>query len=144
MAELKTKRSEILSEDESYRINIRYETSPMVPPPPLDLPLNRLLLSLRWLVHASYLKARYTQALNLGDWLPWSTLILEICGGVPIFATQLGLSLGFFAKIPPRRGYELVGDHVPRVSVFITCCGEDPEIVMDTLQSASNQDYPRD
>jgi cellulose synthase/poly-beta-1,6-N-acetylglucosamine synthase-like glycosyltransferase len=28
--------------------------------------------------------------------------------------------------------------------VFITCCGEDDEVVLDTVRGACDQDYPRD
>ncbi len=36
----------------------------------------------------------------------------------------------------------LVGDDVPTVDVFITCCGEDTDIVLDTTRAACAVDYP--
>lgn len=35
-------------------------------------------------------------------------------------------------------------DEVPAVDVFVTCCGEDDEVVLDTVRAACDQDYPRD
>ena len=40
--------------------------------------------------------------------------------------------------------YELVGDVAPTVDVMIACCGEDPQLIMDTVVAAAAQDYPAD
>ena len=134
----------IVSKEEKYLINLQSKTNLDIPLSPLDSSLNRLLLSLRWLAYGSYVKARYTQILDLNDWISWSTIILEVCATLPALLLQLGMSLGLFAEKEPRRSYELVGNHVPRVSILITCCGEDPELAMDCLRAASSQDYPCD
>lgn len=43
-----------------------------------------------------------------------------------------------------RAKLRLTGNDVPSVDVFITCCGEDDEVVLDTVRGALDQDYPRD
>ncbi|OGM43843.1 hypothetical protein ABOM_007554 [Aspergillus bombycis] len=44
----------------------------------------------------------------------------------------------------PRPLLRLSGHTVPTVDVFITCCGEDPTIVQDTIAAACALDYPAD
>ena len=43
-----------------------------------------------------------------------------------------------------RPKLRLTGNDVPTVDVFVTCCGEDDEVVLDTVRGACDQDYPRD
>jgi Glycosyltransferases, probably involved in cell wall biogenesis len=43
-----------------------------------------------------------------------------------------------------RAKLRLTGNECPTVDVFITCCGEDDEVVIDTVRGACDQDYPRD
>lgn len=43
-----------------------------------------------------------------------------------------------------RARLRLTGNDVPSVDVFITCCGEDDDLVMDTVRGACDQDYPPD
>ena len=38
----------------------------------------------------------------------------------------------------------LKNDDVPTVDVFVTCCGEDDEVVLDTVRAACDLDYPQD
>ena len=38
----------------------------------------------------------------------------------------------------------LLGNYVPTVDVFVTCCGEALDVVMDTVRAASVIDYPKD
>lgn len=69
------------------------------------------------------------------------------------------IAIEFFVALPPlmhnmwtmwaikKRGrpkMRLVGEDVPTVDVFVTCCGEDDDVVLDTVRGACNQDYPRD
>lgn len=44
---------------------------------------------------------------------------------------------------PDRHKERLRGDVVPTVDVFITCCNEDPNVILDTVRAASVLDYPR-
>jgi len=43
-----------------------------------------------------------------------------------------------------RPKLRLYGDDVPTVDVFVTCCGEDVDIVLDTTRAACAVDYPQD
>lgn len=43
-----------------------------------------------------------------------------------------------------RPQLRLNNDDVPGVDVFITCCGEEDDVVMDTVRAACDLDYPRD
>ena len=38
--------------------------------------------------------------------------------------------------------YRLLGKAAPSVDIAIPCCGEDPDVVMDTIIAAASQDYP--
>jgi len=41
-----------------------------------------------------------------------------------------------------RPKLRLTGDNVPTVDVFITCCGEDLDVVLDTTRAACAVEYP--
>jgi len=43
-----------------------------------------------------------------------------------------------------RPKLRLRGNDVPTVDVFVTCCGEDVDIVLDTTRAACAVDYPQD
>ncbi|KAH7377510.1 nucleotide-diphospho-sugar transferase [Cadophora sp. MPI-SDFR-AT-0126] len=43
-----------------------------------------------------------------------------------------------------RPQLRLLSDEVPGVDVFVTCCGEDDDVVLDTVRAACDLDYPRD
>lgn len=43
-----------------------------------------------------------------------------------------------------RPQLRLTSDEVPGVDVFVTCCGEDDEVILDTVRAACDLDYPRD
>lgn len=43
-----------------------------------------------------------------------------------------------------RPKLRLMGDECPTIDVFITCCGEDDDLVMDTVRAACDLDYPID
>lgn len=43
-----------------------------------------------------------------------------------------------------RPKLRIQGDEVPTVDVFVTCCGEDVDIVLDTTRAACAVDYPQD
>ena len=63
---------------------------------------------------------------------------------VPRLADYLGI-LSLAPKYTGSRpSLQLLGDTVPTVDTFITCCGEDVSIVKDTLEAACALDYPRD
>lgn len=55
---------------------------------------------------------------------------------------QLLQCLSFRNRRRPR--LRVVGEHVPAVDVFITCAGEEIEVILDTLRAAAAIDWPRD
>lgn len=44
----------------------------------------------------------------------------------------------------PRPTLRIVGNNVPTVDIFITCCGEPDDVVLDTVKAACNVDWPAD
>lgn len=51
----------------------------------------------------------------------------------------------FALKSRNRPRLRLMGHHdVPTVDVFVTCCKEDNDVIMDTARAACDQDYPMD
>lgn len=50
----------------------------------------------------------------------------------------------FLLKGRRRQKLRLVGNTTPTVDVFVTCCGEEREIVVDTARAAAAQDWPID
>lgn len=50
----------------------------------------------------------------------------------------------FSIKTRHRARLRVVGEHVPRVDVLITCAGEDVAVILDTLRAAVDVDWPRD
>ena len=50
----------------------------------------------------------------------------------------------FLVKGRMRQKLRVVGNSTPTVDVFVTCCGEDREIVIDTVRAAASQDWPTD
>ena len=47
-------------------------------------------------------------------------------------------------KTRRRSRLRLVGQHVPKVDVLITCAGEDVTVILDTLRAAADVDWPQD
>jgi cellulose synthase/poly-beta-1,6-N-acetylglucosamine synthase-like glycosyltransferase len=74
--------------------------------------------------------------------LAWIFVAIEISIAVPIFMQTIW-SL-FILKKRHRPKLRLVGNDVPTVDVFITCCGEDDDLVLDTVRAACDLDYPQD
>ncbi|KAJ9641163.1 uncharacterized protein PV06_01021 [Exophiala oligosperma] len=74
--------------------------------------------------------------------LAWVFIAIEISIAVPIFM-QTFWSL-FIMKKRQRPQLRLVGNNVPSVDVFITCCGEDDDLILDTVRAACDLDYPMD
>ncbi|KAK5119298.1 hypothetical protein LTR85_007654 [Meristemomyces frigidus] len=74
--------------------------------------------------------------------MAWVFVGIEISVAIPTFL-QLFWSV-FVLKKRNRPKLRLVGNDVPTVDVFITCCGEDVDLVMDTALAACDLDYPQD
>ena len=74
--------------------------------------------------------------------LAWVFVSIEISIAVPILM-QTMWSL-FIMKKRHRPKLRLIGNEVPTVDVFITCCGEEDDLVLDTIRAACDLDYPQD
>jgi hypothetical protein len=77
-------------------------------------------------------------------WYPmaWVFIGIEISVAVPTF---LHLFMTMFILNPRKRPkLRLTGDDVPDVDVFITCCREETDLVLDTVRAACEVDYPVD
>ena len=74
-------------------------------------------------------------------------LVAEFALSFQEFVLALGLLVGLCSpgrRRRPRPSYELVGDSAPSIDVLVTCCGEDPDIIVDTISAAAAQNYPHE
>lgn len=58
----------------------------------------------------------------------------------PNFARFLTISGNI---VPKEQSQSLEGDDVPEVDIMIPCCGEDLEIILDTVKATCTLDYPQ-
>ncbi|KAL1978347.1 hypothetical protein VTN31DRAFT_1206 [Thermomyces dupontii] len=72
----------------------------------------------------------------------WVFIAIEIAVAFPNIMHNCWTMMALKKRRRPR--LRLVGDDVPTVDVFVTCCGEDEGVVMDTFRGALDQDYPTD
>ncbi|KAH8693557.1 putative glycosyl transferase [Talaromyces proteolyticus] len=72
----------------------------------------------------------------------WVFIAIEIIVAIPSLMHNCWTMMAM--KKRRRAKLRLTGDDVPTVDVFITCCGEDDDVVLDTFRGALDQDYPRD
>lgn len=72
----------------------------------------------------------------------WVFIAIELAVAIP---SQMHNFWTMWAMKKRRRAkLRLTGEDVPTVDVFVTCCGEDDDLVLDTVRGACDQDYPRD
>ncbi|TWU71941.1 hypothetical protein ED733_003693 [Metarhizium rileyi] len=72
----------------------------------------------------------------------WIFIAVEIAVAVPSLMHNSWTMMPLKKRYRPKlrlRGYD-----VPTVDVFVTCCGEDDDLVMDTVRGACDVDYPYD
>ncbi|KAJ5093506.1 hypothetical protein N7456_009367 [Penicillium angulare] len=72
----------------------------------------------------------------------WVFVAIEITVAIPSLMHNCWTMLAL--KKRGRAKLRLTGNDCPTVDVFVTCCGEEDEVVMDTVRGALNQDYPTD
>lgn len=72
----------------------------------------------------------------------WVFIAIEIAVAVPSLMHNSWTMWSM--KKRNRQKLRLKGYHVPTVDVFVTCCSEDDDIVMDTVRAACDIDYPYD
>ncbi|UJO13231.1 Putative cellulose synthase 3 [Fulvia fulva] len=71
--------------------------------------------------------------------------ILFVCWQIILLATgalEEGWRFCISGKVKQRRKTRLVGDQVPFVDIIIVCCGEELDVILDTVRAACAQDYP--
>uniref|UniRef100_A0A1Y1NFF8 Glycosyltransferase 2-like domain-containing protein n=1 Tax=Photinus pyralis TaxID=7054 RepID=A0A1Y1NFF8_PHOPY len=72
----------------------------------------------------------------------WIFIAVEIAVAIPSLMHNSWTMMSMKKRYRPKlrlRGYD-----VPTVDVFVTCCGEDDDLVMDTVRGACDVDYPYD
>lgn len=73
--------------------------------------------------------------------LAWIFVAVEISVAIPILMQSVWSMAAMKKRQRPK--LRLVGNDVPRVDVFVTCCKEDDDIVLDTVRAACDLDYPQ-
>lgn len=72
----------------------------------------------------------------------WVFIAIEIAVAIPSLMHNTWTMWAMKKRRRPK--LRLAGDDVPTVDVFVTCCGEDDDLIMDTVRAAWDVDYPRD
>ncbi|PHH67501.1 hypothetical protein CDD82_1418 [Ophiocordyceps australis] len=72
----------------------------------------------------------------------WIFIAVEIAVAIPSLMHNSWTMWSM--KSRNRQKFRLKGYAVPTVDVFITCCGEDDDLVIDTVRAACDLDYPYD
>lgn len=72
----------------------------------------------------------------------WVFVAIEVAVAIPSLMHNCWTMMAL--KKRGRARLRLTGNDVPTVDVFITCCGEDDDVIMDTVRGACDQDYPAD
>ncbi|KAI6755842.1 hypothetical protein HG531_004948 [Fusarium graminearum] len=72
----------------------------------------------------------------------WVFIAVEIAVAIPSLMHNMWTTMSMKKRQRPK--LRVTGNDVPTVDAFITCCGEDDDLVMDTVRAACDLDYPRD
>ncbi|KAF4451508.1 hypothetical protein F53441_5517 [Fusarium austroafricanum] len=72
----------------------------------------------------------------------WIFIAVEIATAIPSLMHNSWTMMSMKKRKRPK--LRLTGNDVPTVDAFVTCCGEDDDLVMDTVRAACDQDYPQD
>lgn len=74
--------------------------------------------------------------------MAWVFIGTEVAVAIPLLIQTLWNV--FILKTRNRRQLRLVGEDVPSVDVFVTCCKEEVDLIVDTARAACEIDYPRE
>jgi len=101
-------------------------------------------LALYWLYFALRIRFVISAQNKSGKAFPlaWVFIAVEISIAVPILLQSFWSV--FILKKRHRPKLRLIGEDVPTVDVFVTCCGEDNDLILDTVRAACDVDYPQD
>ncbi|KAJ9141746.1 Glycosyl transferase, family 2 [Pleurostoma richardsiae] len=72
----------------------------------------------------------------------WLFIAVEVATAIPSLMHNSWTMMSMRKRNRPK--LRLTGEDVPTVDVFITCCKEDDDVVLDTVRGACDLDYPRD
>lgn len=101
-------------------------------------------LALYWLYFV--LRIRFVVAAQAADHatypLAWIFIAVEAAVAIPVFMQSFWSIFILKRRNRPKLRLISNGNDVPTVDVFITCCGEDDEVVLDTTRAAVHIDYP--
>ena len=76
-------------------------------------------------------------------WELWVMIMAEAALSFQQAVIAIQILLSWFAKGDlARPSYRLMGRLAPTIDVFITCCGENPSIILDTVAATMALDYP--
>lgn len=73
----------------------------------------------------------------------WVFIGVEIAVALPSLMHNIWTMMAMKKRLRPKLRLTS-NDDVPSVDVFVTCCGEEDDLVADTVRAACNLDYPRD
>lgn len=85
------------------------------------------------------------QAQNAADYNfagAWVFVSIELAVAIPGLLHNCWTMMALKKRGRPM--LRLTGNDGPTVDVFITCCGEEDDVVLDTVRGACDQDYPTD
>lgn len=72
----------------------------------------------------------------------WVFIAVEIAVAIPSLMHNTWTMWSMKKRQRPK--LRVTGNDVPTVDAFVTCCGEDDDLVMDTVRAACDLDYPQD
>jgi hypothetical protein len=102
-----------------------------------------VILYLTYLAFRLYctIDVQRTTKINIGP--AWIFFAVEFLITIPYLMNNGWAMFALKSRNRPR--LRLMGHHdVPTVDVFVTCCKEDNDLVMDTARAACDQNYPQD
>lgn len=121
-------------------------------PVPLELHPRLFKLSnvISWGLWALYILFQFTLLLSaqVGTpyflWRLWIVLLAEVCLSTQEVVLAISTILALFGakEFRARPCYRLIGSAAPSVDVFVPCCGEPTDVVVDTIAAVIAQDYP--
>ncbi|KAF2166946.1 glycosyltransferase family 2 protein [Zasmidium cellare ATCC 36951] len=104
-----------------------------------------LCLAWIWYLHARLRACWYSTSTTAAKYrYEWLILLCEVVQACPEILQIMEITTSFAAAGSSRRpSLKLRGDTAPMVHVFVTVCGEDVDIIMDTVHAAAIQNYPK-
>ena len=101
------------------------------------------VLILTWSSWITYFASEILLACRLSphEWVP---VAAEFVLTFQELVLALGLLIGLASSRSqvPRSSYDLIGQSAPTIDILVTCCGEDVDVILDTVIAAAAQNYP--